>query len=64
MPELLAGMGGLRAEEVIACVLEAAKAWCEGTAPDDDLTLIVMKVKAPPANGHQGLLTREADRDA
>lgn len=64
MPELLAGMGGLRAEEVIACVLEAAKAWCEGTAPEDDLTLIVMKMKAPPANGHQGLLTSEADRDA
>ena len=33
-------------EEVIAHLMATAKAWCNGQVPDDDMTFVVMKVKA------------------
>lgn len=33
-------------DEVIAHLKETARAWCDGQAPDDDITFVVMKVKA------------------
>jgi serine phosphatase RsbU (regulator of sigma subunit) len=42
---LLSEVAGQTPEEVIACLLEGAADWCSGTAPDDDITLIVLKVK-------------------
>ena len=37
---------GRSPEEVIVHLKEAAKAWCDGRGPGDDLMFLVMKVKA------------------
>jgi ligand-binding sensor domain-containing protein/serine phosphatase RsbU (regulator of sigma subunit) len=46
MPGLFAEAAGRSSEEVIAHLIETAKAWCNGQVPDDDMTFVVMKVKA------------------
>jgi len=46
MPGLFAEAAGRSPEEVIAHLMETAKAWCNGQVPDDDMTFVVMKVKA------------------
>lgn len=46
MPALLAEAAGRKPEAIIAHLMGIAKAWCDGQAPGDDMTFIVMQVKA------------------